>query len=159
MAAKTPATTGEGDLIGPNKIRCGALASTEVYSTAGRFLFTKSSPPGNNSSSDVDASSGRLADGTTPIHTSKLGWIYRYFSDIDDADTWTPGYIGIYLALWQPDDVDDDFVSCYVKNGTGELKKGIIEFQTAAAASNLSGYVWLLVDRELNPNLDYVEFE
>lgn len=153
MAAKTPATTGEGR-FGQTQIRVGALADTETYSTAGRILYLGAKPPGNI---DHDHET-QLADGTGDLVGGQghYGFVKKYFPDIDDGDTWTTGYIGVVLALFQPDDVDADFVSAFVTNGAGELKKGVVEFQTAAAAADLSGWCWVLIDKTLNPGVETI---
>jgi hypothetical protein len=156
MAAKTPTTTGEGR-FGQTQIRCGALllGSNETYTANGRVLHLGSKPPGNI---DHDHET-QLGDGTGDLVGGQgtFGFVKKYFADIDDGDTWTTGYIGVVLALWQGDGVGTaiDLVNCYVQAGTGELKKGIIEFDTNAG-SNQSGWVWVLINKDLNPGVETV---
>lgn len=159
------ATTVGTDTEGRDQVRGGALADTEAYSAAGRRIHIGSSrsPLAVPSVNDAKAALGvggvveaaGLADGTAPVQ-ARVGWIRVYFSSVDDGDTYTTGYKGVYLGLFQGDDVDNDFVNAFVTNGTGELKKGIIEFQSSGDGK--TGWLWLLVDRDLNPNAPFLEF-
>ena len=127
MAAKTPATTGVAaidsftEVVGSDL--ANALEATDVLSTA-------------------------LAAGSEAAVQDRrnAALVIEYFTDIDDADTWTTGYKNVLAAAWQGDDLDDDFVNAHVLDG----RTGVVTFQVAGAGTNQSGWCWILVDRAAN---------
>lgn len=129
MAAKTPTTTYDPTTaIAPSQIRGGVVGATET--TVG------------DGTTYVRAGAGLAGTEVDDMHL-----VVRYFSDIDDADTWAHPWGSRLLAVaFEPDDVDVDFVSPHI------TAAGTVTFQTAAAASNLTGWLWCLV--EAKPSTD-----
>lgn len=115
MAAKTPVAAGTAGYVDQIRgVYTGVRASTEAI----------------------------LSVGTVDNNRTRFRQLIRYFSDIDDGDTWASGISGIKAVFWSGDAEAGDACNAVLTDADGT-----ITFETVTT-SNVNGFVLLMIESD-----------